>query len=654
MSSDAEQEKAVIDYDAKPLWQKPFWLLKRNWRAAFTVSLVNIPLSISLAIASGGTPMQGCATAIFSGLMAGAFGGSSYNIYGPAGALTSILNLYAVRYGSGVLPWFALWTSLFVFVMFSLKLERFVLYLPWSVMEGFTLAIAFLIGLNQLNFIFGLELKKKEHFYENLGRTFEHLDETKWEPLVFFVVFFPVLYGLSVKFPKVPWIILLAILGIILGFVLDQTDASGSFHLPTLKHKYGDLKFTIDIPRWGDQGSVGDMIAGSLSVGFICLLETLITAKIADNIADAPEPFNNEMESAACGLANVVVGTMGGLPCTAVLARTKLNIMSGTKGKASQFYNACFCLIICLVALPAFTYLPLSVCACILVLIAARMAPTGTLIHLWHNSKVEFWLMVLVCVVSVGLDPTYGLVLGMVLAFIINADNVAKSHSELRMIDNVEQAKGLPLLSVMQPDLRSACVGATCGKNEGTASQPGNEVCVDMSSSKATGLPTIDASGAIWQDTSMDVPEACPVACYEPRGALTFMNADAIEDQMKRLKNLPAVLVSLDKVFHMDIDGVDRVGKMVQRWRKANMIVVVSNVEGPGKEILSKADWVKGMMEEGLVTANTGSGYQLIIGKRKANGNGTNNHDITEQSPLVDPATHKASEMPSLELNRMC
>ena len=89
--------------------------------------------------------------------------------------------------------------------MFALKLERYTLYLPNSVMEGFTLAIAFLISLNQLDFIFGLELKKKQHFYENVYRSFEHLDEAKWEPMVCFGVFFPALLGLSIKyFPPPP------------------------------------------------------------------------------------------------------------------------------------------------------------------------------------------------------------------------------------------------------------------------------------------------------------------------------------------------------------------------------------------------------------------------------------------------------------------
>merc|ERR1711924_451311 len=72
---DATSEATEVDKLDYPWWQHPFWVTKRNWRSALTVSLVNIPLSISLAIASGGTPMQGCATAVYSGLVAVFIGG---------------------------------------------------------------------------------------------------------------------------------------------------------------------------------------------------------------------------------------------------------------------------------------------------------------------------------------------------------------------------------------------------------------------------------------------------------------------------------------------------------------------------------------------------------------------------------------------------
>merc|ERR1711907_85452 len=601
-----ENSQPELQLEAKkddyPWWQHPFWVTKRNWRSALTVSLVNIPLSISLAIASGGSPMQGCATAIYSGLVAGFVGGSDYNIFGPAGALTSILNAYAVKYDEDILPWFSIWTGAFTFAMFSLKLERYTLYLPNSVMEGFTMAIAFLIGLNQLDFIFGLQLKKKEHFYENVYRSFSHLDEAKWEPLVCFGVFFPLLLSLSIKFPKVPWIPILAVIGIILGVTFEATELSynpptanhtSTIDLPTLKYKYGELSANIaNFPKWEKQGSFSDMLAGSLSVGFICVLETLITAKIADNIAGAKVPFNAEKETFSTGAGNVLVGVMGGLPCTAVLARTKLNIMSGTKGPASQFINSLLCVVIVMALLPFFSYVPLSIIACILCLVAVRMAPTETLIHLWKTDKVECALMVSVTAVSVGLDPTYGLVMGMLIAFFINADNVSKFHTEFQMLDK-QQASALsaiktqPMHTVAAADIRETLVRA---------------VSCNTLDDNREGYDLVQA-------------EDSNIACYEPRGALTYLNADAMEEHMKRFIGMPSLVIAMDKVYFIDVDGVDRIGKMVKQLRSRGTKLVMCGCSGKGIEMLAKSEWLAALREDGFVVDTRFEAFNMIVPK---------------------------------------
>merc|ERR1711959_429378 len=603
-SESAVEAKSFPTPEEYPWWQHPFWVTKRNWRSAVTVALVNIPLSISLAIASGGSPMQGCATAIYAGLVAGFIGGSPYNIFGPAGALTSILNAYAVKYDEDILPWFSIWTGAFTFAMFSLKLERYTLYLPNSVMEGFTMAIAFLIGLNQLDFIFGQQLKKKEHFYENVYRSFSHLDEAKWEPLVCFGVFFPLLLSLSIKFPKVPWIPILAVIGIILGVTFEATELSynpptgdqkSTIDLPTLKYKYGELSPNLaNFPKWEKQGSFADMLVGSLSVGFICVLETLICGKIADNIADAKVPFNAEKETFSTGAGNVLVGVMGGLPCTAVLARTKLNIMSGTKGPASQFINSLLCVVIVVALLPLFSYVPLSIIACILMLVAVRMAPIETLIHLYKTDKVECGLMASVCIVSVGLDPTYGLVMGMMIAFFLNADNVSKFHTEYQVLDR-HQASALsaiktqPMLTIAAGDMRGALVRTlSCNAPADNANEAGY-----------APVQVVDGS----------------VACYEPRGALTYLNADAMEEHMKRFSGMPSLVIAMDKVYFIDVDGVDRIGKMVKQLRSDGTLVVLCGCAGKGIEMLAKSEWLAALREDGFVVDTRFEAFNMIVPK---------------------------------------
>ena len=77
--------------------------IKANWQSGLTVSLVSIPLSVSLAVASNSTPTAGIITAIWAGLMTSLFGGSNYNIVGPTGALSGILAAYALTHGASAL-----------------------------------------------------------------------------------------------------------------------------------------------------------------------------------------------------------------------------------------------------------------------------------------------------------------------------------------------------------------------------------------------------------------------------------------------------------------------------------------------------------------------------------------------------------------------
>ena len=419
------------------------------------------------------------------------------------------------------------------------------------------------------------------------------------------------------RYPKVPWIPILAAIGIVLGVVFEAADLSynpptanqtSTIDLPTLKHKYGTLSSNLaNIPKWEKQGSFADMMAGSLSVGFICVLETLITAKIADNIAGAKVPFDAEKETLSTGLGNALVGLMGGLPCTAVLARTKLNIMSGTKGSASQFINAVLCVVMVMALLPFFSYLPLAVIACILMLVAVRMAPIETLLHLWKHDKTECCLMVGVCAVSVGLDPTYGLVGGMLVAFFINADNVAKVHTELQML-NESQAATLseiptrPMYTVLAPDMRETVARAvTCA--------PTSEAAYSLSAS--------DLEAAV-----ADIPY------YEPRGALTYLNADGFEDQMKELIGVPQLVVALDKLYFLDMDGCDRIGKMVTRLQKEGTIVVLCGCAGKGIERLQSAEWLQALQQDGFVVSTRREAYDLLVRQ------GTDLKEYSQQPPL--------------------
>ena len=100
--------------------------------------------------------MMGLSAAIYGRALGGIYGGSNYNILGPAGALVNILNGLALENGREIIPWVALIAGLLSMTVWALKLESYCTLIPNSVLEGFSFGVAVTIGLGQLNFAMGL------------------------------------------------------------------------------------------------------------------------------------------------------------------------------------------------------------------------------------------------------------------------------------------------------------------------------------------------------------------------------------------------------------------------------------------------------------------------------------------------------------------
>lgn len=281
-------------------------IVKENILPGITVALVSVPLSTALAMAAGASPMMGLITGIYGPGVQGILGGSHYNILGPAGALVNVLKTYSATYGEQIIPWLAIGSGALGLLVYATGMERYATVLPLSVLEGFSFAVGLTIGLSQLNFALGLDkekLKMETHpeLYMNVYESLSNLGSLEWTEFAPFLVLFTVLMLLSKYLPGRPWIILIAIVGVIYGAVTDRwfnesDPTKGSDIKPKLlRDLYPAL--TNDITLWqfdywkGNgkaEGTFGipisAIVVGSLKVSFVAVLETLISARIADNL----------------------------------------------------------------------------------------------------------------------------------------------------------------------------------------------------------------------------------------------------------------------------------------------------------------------------------------------------------------------------------
>ena len=523
--------------------------LKENWKSGLTVSLVSIPLSVSLAVASQTSPVAGIITAICAGWMASLFGGSNYNIIGPTGALSGILAAYALVHGADSLSMLAIISGVFILLAFAFRLQRFLVFVPASTVHGFTLGVAFIISLNQLNFALGLKgLEVHEHFIDNVIESFKHIGQASPVEFGIFALFLAGLFVLLRIIPRIPGAIILAPLGIVLGYL--STAKMIPLQINTLALKYPDLGAKIfDFPTFTFDRS---LITAGLTVAIIAILETMISAKIADGMTKTKH--NGKREMLGLGLANIVSGLMGGIPATAALARTSLNVKSGATDKMSATISSVFIALISLILLAYFSYIPLAVIAAILVFVAFRMVELHHLQTLWHHDKIHFGLAMFVAFVTIYEDPIIGILFGTSIALILFMEGMSHGHFELAM-----------------NDIKSGKVKSVSG----------------------------DVLKAALQKYHLLV--------YSIRGPLVYVNGQAHVSRFERdIHQYHAVVLRLRETYFIDIDGADAFDEIIELIHAQGKEVAVTGVSEDVRSLLAqKSSAFKKLKKEGLVFEKT-------------------------------------------------
>ncbi len=523
--------------------------LRSNWQSGLTVSLVSIPLSVSLAVASQATPLMGVITAIWAGLIAAMFGGSNFNIVGPTGALSGLLAAYALTHGAAMLPMLAIVTGIFVLVAYVAKLERFLVFVPASAIQGFTLGVAFIIGLNQLNFAFGLSgLPTHERFIENVLESIRHIQFASLTAVTVFLVFLLGLFVFVKWLPKVPGAIVLAPVGILLGY-LTQTGRVPLI-LATLGSKYPDMQARIfDFPQFTVHPS---LISAAFGVALIAILETMISAKIADGMTHTK--YNKRKEMLGLGLANIGSGLAGGIPATAALARTSLNIRSKANHSTSAGISSVAIAIISLIFLRYFVYIPLPVIAAILVFVAARMVEVHVFKRFFAYDRVSFFLALFVAAVTIYQDPIVGLILGTAVSLIIFMERLSRGQFELLVND---KQKGL---------IKKIIADAT--------------------------HPVIS--------------EPSDTLVYSIKGQLAYINAEShIRRFEQGLSGYKYVLLRLRELYFIDLDGLDALDEIIAHIQSQGKTVMISGVNPFVQTILEGSKHFKDLSVRHLVFERT-------------------------------------------------
>jgi SulP family sulfate permease len=189
--------------------------VKADLIAGITVALVLIPQSMAYAQLAGMPAYYGLYAAFLPGIIAAMWGSSAQLATGPV-AVVSLLTASALAplAASGSEQFVALAILLALLVgLIQLALGVFKLgvvvnFLSHPVIVGFTNAAAIIIGLSQLNKLFGVSMGRSEHFINDIWGVLLQIGETHWPTLMMGVSAFAIMWGLKKYAPKLPGVLI--------------------------------------------------------------------------------------------------------------------------------------------------------------------------------------------------------------------------------------------------------------------------------------------------------------------------------------------------------------------------------------------------------------------------------------------------------------
>ena len=511
--------------------------------AGVIVGIVALPLAIAFAIASGLTPDRGLYTAIIAGFIISALGGSRVQIGGPTGAFVVIVYGIVQEYGVDGLTVATIMAGLMLIAFGLAKLGAAIKFIPFPVVTGFTSGIAAILIVQQLRDALGLRLTTAPpEFIERLTLYAANLHTINPSAVAISAGTLLVLWlwpRLSHRVPA-PFVALIA--ATVLAQLLDLP-------VETIGTRFGEIR--AGLPRLSlpavslEQGR--ELVGPALAIAALGAVESLLSAVVADGMIGGRHRSN--MELIAQGVANVVAPVFGGMPATGAIARTATNVKSGGRTPVAGMIHALTLLVITLFFGRLAALIPLATLAAIVLWVAYRMAEWRVFKSELSAPKSDATVMLVTFLLTVLVDLTVGIGVGMVLASFLFMKRMAE-------VTNVTM----------------------------------------VSREFSDSGPSPDKSGAIYTRV---IPRGVEV--YEINGPFFFGAAEKFKDTLSEVSRKPKVLIiRMRNVPAIDSTAMHALRDLVRRTRKDGTVVYFSDVQAQPLLALSQSELLWEIGEEHL------------------------------------------------------
>ena len=343
-------------------------------------------------------------------------------------------------------------------------------------------------------------------------------------------------------------------------------------HLPveTIGSRFGSIDASFPAPHFPAIAlhDLSRLVAPAFTIAMLGGIESLLSAVVADGMIGGRHRSN--MELVAQGIANVVTPLFGGIPATGAIARTATNIKSGGRTPVAGMVHSVTLLLITLFFGRWAALIPMATLAGILVVVAYHMSEWRTFRAMLSAPRGDVAVLLVTFGLTVLVDLTVALGVGMVLASFLFMRTMAESTH-------------ISAVTEMFAD-------------------DGPDADDDYADPTAAGM----------------IPPGVEV--YEIDGPFFFGAADKFKETIGSIERAPLVLIlRMRKVGLLDATGMALIRELHKKCARDGTTLILAGVQPPAKVVMTHGGLVDAIGEANFavdITGALGSARRIIDGRR--------------------------------------
>lgn len=385
-------------------------MLRTEVLAGLVVALALIPEAISFSIIAGVDPRVGLFASFTMAVAISFLGGRPAMISAATGAIALVIAPVMRDHGFDFLIATVLLGGVIQVVLAVAGVAKLMRFIPRSVMVGFVNALAILIFEAQI----------------------DHMIDVPWAVYPMIAIGIAIIVG----FPRINAVIPAPLVAIV---AITAFTIVGALNVPNVGDE-GDLPdslpawFLPDVPF--NLETLKIIAPYALAMALVGILESLLTAKLVDDITDTHS--DKTREAWGQGAANLITGFFGGMGGCAMIGQTMINVKaSGARTRISTFLAGVFLLILVVGFGDVVALIPMAALVAVMIMVSV-----GTFD--WHSirpktlrrmPRSETTVMVATVAVTVLThNLAIGVIVGVLVAMTLFARRVAHltdTHREL-------------------------------------------------------------------------------------------------------------------------------------------------------------------------------------------------------------------------------